>query len=142
MTAPAVAVDLPVAWRHRTDAAPFALVARAHPWSGAFAPNLTLALTPFDPTRSLDRYLAGQVEMAAATLADAVLLDAGIDRVERSVMFLIAHATTGVDLTMLQHHRVTDDRWVIAAAATAADDDWPLVAADLIAMVRSTRPAR
>jgi len=141
VTPPAVAVDLPEGWRHRTDAAPFALVAQAHPWTGDFAPNLTLVVTPFDPTQSLDRYLAGQVEMAAATLADAVLLDADLDRAQPSVTFLIAHATTGVDLTMVQHHRMIPEGWVIAAAATAADQDWPLVAGDLLALVRSARPA-
>ncbi|HEY9558118.1 MAG TPA: hypothetical protein VIR58_15385 [Acidimicrobiales bacterium] len=141
MTLPELAVDLPEGWSHRRDVAPFALVARADPWPTRLAPNLLVAVTPADPGQSPEAYLAAQIQGVATTLVEPVLLDASADRRARTVTFLVAHATGGADLTVLQHHSHTDDGYVIAAAGTAADGDWPEVAATLYALVRSVRVA-
>lgn len=142
MSGPAVEIDLPAGWRHRTDAAPLALAARPGEWRPGFAPNITVAVTPAVAGESPEAYLARQLDGAAATLTDPLLVDATVDRAARSVTFLLAHATTGLDLTVVQHHHLGLDGWVLAAAGTAADDDWPTVAVDLLAAVRSVRPTR
>lgn len=141
MNPPTVLVDLPAGWSHRADIAPFALIARAEPWDGAFVPNLTLVLTPAPTDATIETYLAGQLAGVAESLADAELIDVALERSDSVIEFLVAHSTTGVDLTMLQRHRITPDGWVVALCVTAADQDWPRVERDLRALVRSARRA-
>jgi hypothetical protein len=138
---PPISVDLPESWRRRTNLAPFAMVAYAHPWPAGFVPNLTLALAPAPPGLALESYLRGQVDAAVRSLTDAVLVDVGVDQASPSATFVIAHATTGVDLTMVQRHVLTDDGWAIAATVTAANADWAVLAGNLLALVRSVRCA-
>lgn len=136
---PDIEVDLPEGWTHRRDLPPFALVAKADPWPAPIAPNLLVAVTPATPGLAPELYLAQQLDGVATSLNEPVLIDAAVDRGARSVSFLVAHATGGVDLTMVQHHLVTGDGFVVAASATATDHDWPGVAAELLALVRSVR---
>lgn len=140
MNGPALQLDLPEGWVHRDDVAPFALVARPARWDGPFTPNLTVTVTPRTEGESPEAYLAAQLDGTARALADPLLVDAHADRAAGTVSFVVAHATAGVDVTAAQHHRL-GDRWVVAACATALDTDWPLLAADLVALAASVREA-
>lgn len=140
MSGPPITADLPEGWVHRTDVAPFALVAQPVDWDGPFTPNLTVTVTPRTEGESPEAYLAAQLDGTARALADALLVDAHADRAAGTVSFVVAHATTGVDVTAAQHHRL-GERWVVSACATALDADWPLLAGDLLALVASVREA-
>lgn len=139
-TPPAISIDLPEGWIHRDDVDPFALIARPEATIGGFVPNLTVAVTPLDYGVSPEAYLARQLQATSTALADVVLLDAAADRAARQVTFLLAHATTGVDLTVAQHHRFVGD-WVLGVAATVADVDWADLGPDVITAIHSVRPA-
>ncbi len=138
-----VAVDVPAGWvRTDPETAPSAtLVARPSTWAGAFSPVLSVTESVPAVTARLADY-ADRLTAATLLSLGGHLIHVGTGhRPHDHVDLTLATEAWGVDVTVTQRYLRVGERGPAAlATAVASDHDWPGVAAQLIAAVRSLRP--
>ncbi|CAN5622475.1 hypothetical protein BH20ACT2_BH20ACT2_08170 [soil metagenome] len=140
---PGFHLEVPVGWITRDDVAPFALVATPADRHGGFTANLTVLDARSEAAaQGFDAYAGAQLAGIARDLAEPVLV--AVDRVRQdggtpALDLVCAHAVAGHDVTMVQRHLLTGGDRAVVASATAADGQWPDVAALLTRAVRSLR---
>ena len=161
MVAAAAEIDVPGGWECRRPPDPHALLAHPPDQRGPVRPTLVVDLTavpgarsasdPCDGTAvpgarsasdSFDAYAATQLAGLLATYGGHLIHADLTRRPAPTLDVALAVEQLGVDLTVVQRHVLPGDGHAVVATGTCADADWPAIAPDLLAAVRSLRPAR
>ncbi|HEY7069964.1 MAG TPA: hypothetical protein VH479_07625, partial [Acidimicrobiales bacterium] len=118
-----------------------ALMARCGSHPGPVRPTLVVDRTLTPGPTTLDAYAATQLAGLHATYAGH-LVHAELTRGPVPALDLaLAIDHLGLDLTIVQRHLWPGDGSAVVATGSCADPDWPTVSPDLLAAVRSLRPA-